>query len=174
MRRILDWKFLVALTMAMMVGYLVWVGIVATQETARKGHRIDTLIQTVQREQADADAAQDAATLERDQLLDNQRAMLARMRSMEHELRALRHWLAEQGIELPAELGTSRAGPKAATSRTPARRPRATATPRKTATNPAGKPRGQSNDHRPPQAPSPPTPRLPRIPTLQELLDPIL
>lgn len=175
-RRFLDWRFLVALCFLLVVVGAAWRGIEQSQEIKDKGHRIDTLIQTVQREQADADASQDAATLERDQLLDNQRAMLNRMRSMEREMRALRHWLNEQGIDLPAELRTPRADPKAPGSRAHARpRSKSKVSPRKTPTNPAGKPRGKSDTKRPPHA-NPPQqkPQQQATGLIEGLLGPLL
>lgn len=103
-RKLFDWRGIVALTVLLCIGYFVLSGIVGQREDAAKGRRIDTLIAQGKQDDADRTAAREAAAAQRDQLLANQAKLLRLYNQLGTRQARLVALLRSSGVELPPEL----------------------------------------------------------------------
>jgi hypothetical protein len=107
--RLFDWRFLVALTVLLLVA-------TSLSDYVAKGRRLDQLVTQLRHARSDDATARANADRQRDQLLANQARVLDQLDDVTAQLHQLRRYLVSQGVTLPAELGDDRGGRAAAPS----------------------------------------------------------
>lgn len=97
-----DWRFWLTLSLALMVLYLAYLGMVGVEESHEKDARIDALIASTEAKDAAAQLERRAASRERRIIANNQDALLDYTRSLAERQVALLEYLHRHGIEIPA------------------------------------------------------------------------
>lgn len=112
--RAIDWKFWLALSLAIMVGYLSFVGYAAVQDGREKDRQINALIRTAETKDASAARRDAAASAERAVAAENQRALLDYTKALAGRQHALLEWLRANGIDIPVRFVREIPAPKVA------------------------------------------------------------
>lgn len=99
-----NWKFLVALTLLLLVVYLVWVGWTATRERDSATERLDRVVALVEAGQARDRRDQAEADRTRDLLALSQKRLIRQYDVLDRRYRALLAWLRSQDITPPARV----------------------------------------------------------------------
>lgn len=102
--KVIDWKFWVALTLAMCVAYLAFVGYSAVRDGREKDRQIDALIGTAEAKDRAAERRDAAAAEERLTAAENQRALLDYTRALAARQAAILAYLRAHGVDLPVRL----------------------------------------------------------------------
>lgn len=101
-RRLFDWRFVVAFTVMMLAAYLV-AG--AYLSAARKDAQVDGLIRQSKAQTDLLAKARESSTAQRLALLRNQRLVLRQVERLEDRQAALLAYLRAQGVEVPQRYG---------------------------------------------------------------------
>lgn len=127
--RAIDWKFWIALSMALMVGYLAFVGYAAVEDGREKDRQNAALIRKLDDKDRQAERAATAATDAAARSAANQAALLAYTKALADKQTSLLAFLRRNGIDLPVKYVTVIPPPKIVSQSAPKSRkaPRRTA-----------------------------------------------
>lgn len=151
--RVLDWRFLAALTFMMLVAYFVFGGLAAIRENAQ-------LVTAVQRQTQNSKDARETAAAQRQSLLDAQQQLLRQNARLQRKQDELLAYLRDNGITLPGGIDRGGAGSNAPADRTRSRGP--AGRPPGGVSKPSTTPKGSGSVPSP--APAPTTPASPAAP----------
>ncbi|HWU21100.1 MAG TPA: hypothetical protein VN088_06225 [Nocardioides sp.] len=104
-RRVLDWRLFLAISLMLLVGFVVWSG-------ANAAHRADDALATMQQHDQAAQIDRAAAAQDRRTAAANQKALLDYTAALAARQDALLAYLRAHGIRLPARLVTTIAPPR--------------------------------------------------------------
>lgn len=127
--KVIDWKFWLMLSLAMMVGYLVFVGYAAIEDGREKDRQNAALIRKLDDKDRQAERAAVAATDAAARSAANQAALLDYTKALADRQTALLAFLRRNGIDLPVKYVTTIPAPKVVKSSPRSRK----AVPRRTA-----------------------------------------